>query len=80
MMACKMNVMPLPVREPGNSRRTIHRDVLRSPVDRARQTASLSREMKLEVQVEEVLKRFPRDLPDRVLSDACKSCVQQLCK
>ena len=80
MIACKMNVMPLPYVSRGYSHWTMERDALRSPVDRARQTASLAREMELEVQVEEMLERFPRDLADRVLSDACKRCVQQLCK
>ena len=73
-----MNVMPLPYVSRGHSHWTMERDALRSPVDRARQTASLAREMELEVQVEEMLERLACNPPDRLLPNAREDGIQQL--
>ena len=53
-------------------------DVLGSTVDSTRKSASLPREMEVEVEIEQMLKRLARDRPHRVLADVRKHRVQQL--
>ena len=53
-------------------------DILGSAVYGARKSASLPREMELEVEIEQVFKRVARDRANRALADICEHRVQQL--
>ncbi len=60
------------------SRTSSGKYALRPPVDRTGQTPRLARQMELEVQVEQMLERFPSNLADRVLSDTREGRIQKL--
>ena len=47
-----------------------------TPIDRTCEPARLTREVELEVEVEQVFKRLASNLADRALADARERCVQ----
>jgi len=54
------------------------RDPLGSPIDSPRQPTRLPRQMELEIHSQQMLERFPRDLPNRALSDGGEDGVSEL--
>jgi hypothetical protein len=55
-------------------------NVLCATVNRTSQPACLTGEVEFEVEVEDVGKRFPGDLPHSTLSDRCKDSIQEFTK
>ena len=78
MIACMINVIPLSSTH--QLPNLIHRvgGALRPAVDSTREPTRLTREMELEIKVEEVLERLARDLPDRALADVCEDRIEEL--
>lgn len=75
-IACSMNVMPLLAHE-GKSDDEAGQNTLCSTIDGTGETAGLSGEMELEIEVEQVLKGFARDLAYGTLTDVGEHCIQQ---
>ena len=77
-----MNVIPLQLASDAAQRckREDAKHTLGSPIDRPRESASLPREVELEVQIQQMLERLACDFANSGLADVGEYGVEQLAK
>jgi len=75
-MACSINVIPLSPHQ-GKSGDSDGRSILCSAIDGTGKSTCLSGEMELEIEIEQVLESFTRDLAYGTLTDVGEHCIQK---
>lgn len=75
-IACSINVIPLSPRIRGKAVTTM-RSILCSAIDGTGKSTGLSGVMELEIEIEQVLESFTRDLAYGTLTDVGEHCIQK---